>query len=453
MSSSDESENSHATKQPELGFIDTVNYRRLVDLLLFAKERIILSLPSIHDEMAEALIDVKKKGVDLRVIINPLESTFRNGFGDMEAIDKLRKGGISLFENPNSAVSFLVCDDFGYFTFPESRVFSDEAQGPNAVKIDAITITRLIAHFFPPTNIVEKEALEKQFNEAIEDTKETFQATIEQINRPDTESAVSALDEEKLDMVKEELAKNPPLRPDVRRKINTYNNKIQFVEFSFEGSHVTAAKVHIPVEALPLKDDNLKRDLETRLRLFADIEKVAVFNEVAALRKEVDEVRKVFLTPISSREKNVLSASKKTDFEKKVSELAGKTDALTKKLPIVIQQEILNAKRRIKDELSAFLKANPPEELKKFKGRLLDESVEDTVASIVHGITFPKPEELAGRLSIKMHIYDLTFQDLQDDELLQEFIEKGVMQKDDLASIVSMRVAFVAKPVIEDGKV
>ena len=40
--------------------------------------------------------------------------------GNVGAIDKLRRDNVNIFVSPKNRVSFIICDDDGYFIFPKA---------------------------------------------------------------------------------------------------------------------------------------------------------------------------------------------------------------------------------------------------------------------------------------------------------------------------------------------
>ncbi|HWS60107.1 MAG TPA: hypothetical protein VN182_04180, partial [Flavobacterium sp.] len=79
---------------------EKIYFPKFVEEIFNASENLYLSLPSIHQEMADALILVKqqKPTIKIKVVVDNSEESIRNGFGDIEGIDKLKKNDIQIFQ-------------------------------------------------------------------------------------------------------------------------------------------------------------------------------------------------------------------------------------------------------------------------------------------------------------------------------------------------------------------
>jgi hypothetical protein len=135
-----------------MNFISKIDYQQLITIAFDAKDRLLISLPGIDDTLAEALLAVKHD-VEIKVVIDNSEDSIRNGYGEIDAIEKLRNRNISVRECSGNLVSFIIADEDGYFLFPQSRIFAAEPSGPNAVSIDPITVQLLALNYFPDAKL------------------------------------------------------------------------------------------------------------------------------------------------------------------------------------------------------------------------------------------------------------------------------------------------------------
>ena len=79
-----------------MNFISKIDYQQLITIAFDAKDRLLISLPGIDDTLAEALLAVKHD-VEIKVVIDNSEDSIRNGYGEVEAIEKLRNRNVSQF--------------------------------------------------------------------------------------------------------------------------------------------------------------------------------------------------------------------------------------------------------------------------------------------------------------------------------------------------------------------
>lgn len=429
-------------------FIEKIDPQRFNDLISAARQRIYLSLPNIHQEFADALLKAKSTVEDISITLDISESNFRNGYGNIDAIDKLKKGGISIFESPQSMVSFFICDDNAYFIFPESRIFAYDDIGNNAVKMDPLTQVHLIEYFFP-THADRINDRQEEIKQTVKKASEKYvkfvKETIEDIEEPKNKINVVPLDIKNLDAVREKLKENPPTHPDLQRQIQTYTAKIQFAELNFEGSNLHIQKVEIPPEAMPFKDEKIKQALETKMRLFDDLVPNENFEEFFRLKDKVKEVRKKYCVPITSRKKSIVAVSNKEPFRKQIKRIQEKISNLNKSIPMYLDEEILKSKKRIRKELESFLKENPPEEIINYEQGLFDDKVDDIISKILNSIKYPDPQKIISGIGLKINFYDLTLEDFKDDDFLKELADREIMKKGEIEEIVSIRKAFGTK--------
>ena len=429
----------------ETEFIRNINYKEFTDIVTEAKEELIISMPSLHDELCEVIISCKDTLKNINVIIDNSEDNYRNGFGEIKGISKMKEKGINIFNIKGNFVSFIIADKTGYYLFPQSRIFTDENKaGLNAVVINPINVILLKKYFFNK-NRGDEDAFNEELYESINLTKQM----ISDVNRSIESNGPLELNElkkEEISDIKEKLKINPPLHPDLKRKLTTYTTKVQYVEFSFEGAHLNSAKISIPPNALPFKDANLKKKLETKMLLFGERKELNNFADLKSFNTSIDELRKKYLTPLSARkEKSIIKVGRKNDFINEINKLETNLKSLTKSLKSFIQDEIIKSEEQIKLQLHEFFKENIPDRFKDFKGELLDRSIERETVKVISKIKFPEPDSFLNKLKLSFRFYDLTYEDFKDEELLKEFIEKDIMKKEDIQDIVEFKPVIAVK--------
>src|SRR4051794_26549055 len=132
-----------------MNFIETLTWKKIVDLLGDAQETIYLTCPSIDDVLSQPLCEASKKGVKVYICIDNSETVIRNGYGEEKGIDDLLGRSITLKECSGNRISFLIADKNAYLFFPESLNLIEDTKGYNAISIDEVFALRLIERFFP----------------------------------------------------------------------------------------------------------------------------------------------------------------------------------------------------------------------------------------------------------------------------------------------------------------
>jgi hypothetical protein len=418
-----------------------LSYEKLVDILFSARERVIWATVNLFEEAAQALIEVRKRNIPITLIIDPSEDAYRNGFGDVNCIRSLEKAGCQIRQAPHNRVSFLIVDQKGYFLFIQSRVLEVEGTGNNAVEIDPILCERLLLEYLPPANVLEATPrLERIMKLAAQATEDLKRLPLE-VERAVGNMGVPPLDQEQFEKVKSAIRSNPPLHPDLKRQMNVYTNKFQYVELEFEGANFEQMQVEIPNSVLPFKDVQLKEKLRARLPLFGNLDK---FPDVwVDIRNKLDTLRKEYLVKSKKANKNVLAVSNKMEFQAGIMLLRLKLDDARKQLAEFAENEKLDTEARIQNELHEFFKENIPDNLKNHQQRSdFDHQLYKEAIKVVSNIKFPDLSKKLEKVKLHERYSDITWEDLQDEEFRKELFQKGVITDTELKDLSTIETAM-----------
>jgi hypothetical protein len=429
------------------GIILAISWPEIVKLLSDSKKQIRLILPSIHSEWVDLLEGSKKIGVDIKVCLNNSEKYIRDGFGDDKAIQKLIALGIQVNEAHNNRISLISVDNTHYLYFSTSRIFENNIDEGilNAIEIDQITGSIILSSFFPQDLPSLTSSLSQNNSMLIERSSDRLENFIEQLRLNKTTKFGKNLDVEILKKISQNLKKNPPIEPDLKRAIEIYNLKVQFVELKFENGKITSRRVSIPKKALPFENPELIRILDAGMKIFEqeNENKKKTFESYSSIQKDVKILRDKFLISIKCRsEKSILFMEEKPTFIKKIEAINKKIFDAKSKLINDIDIEIEKSKDRLGKELYQFFLKNPPKEIKdNYSSERIPSKCSDYVYRIIEKMRFPEPHKMVEGMKLNSRFYDLTWNDFSDKELLSEFEEKGIL-KDDLDSIRQLRSAF-----------
>lgn len=424
--------------------IETLTFNKLTDLIFEAKKHLFISLPGIDDELAQSLIEVPIT-TSVHISIDNSEDAIRNGYGAASGIEKLRKLEFNIRQCAGNSVSFIISDEKGYFIFPHSKIFSEEPKGPNAFKLDPVTIQLLIQNYFPDVKKSDSTAFIQAAT--IGDSIKYFENTLTELEKNGATITTGAFDDKKFEIIKNNLALNPPLPPDLKRLIDTYNAEVQFAELNFVGSGIRSLIIHYPKDALPVDSEELKQMLNSTMKLFGDLQGNPIFSKLNLLQFEVEDLRDKYLIPISCRPgKSILKKKEKLEFEKKLIELRNQIIGLQDELPGMLDKEKEKTITLIRQELIKFFKKNPPKKLKDELDKVKKQQLIDNfIEVIIRNIDFPNMQKLAEKMILRCSIFDLTWNDFSDEELLKEFEKKRVLEKGKLDTIVAMNKAYDVK--------
>ena len=344
-------------------YLFKLGFTKLTDLIWQAQRRVFYSYPSLHPEVGEMF---KRKAensnnIDFRIIIDPSEKNFRHGYGDISALDKIRHTNVKIYEIVNNIISFLIVDDDGFFIFPESRIFEEDGISINAARLSKIEILKIINYFFPPITIEEKNEFVNFTYDSHAEIQHELDQIVSDVEKGNQILPIHSLDEKKLEQVRKNLEVNPPLEPDLKRHIEVYTAKIQFVELSFTGVKFDVKKIPIPIEALPIKDERLIKILETKIKLFENLRNDNALWELKWINQQVNDLRNTHTVPMKKRNKRVIIFSRKSDFLLRVNELKQKVINLKIDAEKLFDTEINKAKKALSDTLTNYFKDSKPD--------------------------------------------------------------------------------------------
>jgi hypothetical protein len=409
-----------------------LTWSSLVEKLQGAKEQIVLVLPAIHEEWVQAIYDyTPDRDIPVKICIENSDTIIRKGYGNVEALKKLQEKGADIRQVNKLRLGFICLDDFAGFLFLESRIISGDPEGLNFVACTIDEAEGIMNYFFP-----EEQPDEPSPNEENPSEPGSNQEVPE---RP------KPFDEGQFSKVVDSLKKNPPVQPELERKINTYRTLFQYAELHYEGARFAAQTISIPSDALPFKDADLKNQLITRLKLF---EKDAVdsWEQTTNLSNEINEIRKKFLTPCKLRKgKCILKKSEKEAFQNAIAAIREKQKGQLKELLNKMQAELNLASDRFRVELEKFFEVNQPDSAEGLDPEVAAPVIKREIEKVISKIKIPLASTLIGKVNLEAQYAELTYEDLYDQKFIKWFYEKDLIKKEESESLANFEPAFELK--------
>jgi hypothetical protein len=328
----------------------------------------------------------------------------------------------------DNRISFIISDEIGYYLFMESRsLIPADKSTINAVKLDSVSMVRLKHYFFPSTN--QEELKDELSNAIIEESQQLENA--EEIM--DNEKApAKEITREEFKNVTDDIKTNPPIHPDYERRVKIYANKFQYVEFRFQGQNFNSQTIKIPPKALPYRNEELRDKLITKLKVFEDIENTDTYKSFHEIEQEKREIAVRFLNTIKCRNsRNVIKIKDKQAFVDEVNNLSNKLDTIKKDMYKGMRDELKKAKTELQKTLKSFLIENPTDDMERMGKENYSLMAADLSESIIGKINFPEPSQMIKNFELQTYFSDITYEDLSDPELLNEFKEKGLINEED----------------------
>ena len=353
-------------------------------------------------------------------------------------------------EAHNNRISLISVDNFYYLYFPTSRIFESSIDEgiQNALEIDQITGSIILSSFFPEDASIIAKSISQDSSTLIQSNSDRIENIFEVLHLNRTPKLGKNLDRVVFEKISQNLEANPPIEPDLKRAIEVYNLKIQFVELKFENGKITGRRVSIPKKALPFESPELIKILDAGMKIFEDEteNKKKTFESYSSIQNDVKLLREKYLKTIKCRsEKSILVLEGKSNFENEIAAINQKIVNAKSKLINDIDIEIDKSKHRLGNELYQFFLKNPPKEIKdNYSSDRIPSKCSDYVGKIIEKMKFPESHKMVEGMKLVSRFYDLTWNDFSDNELLSEFEEKGILIED-LNSIREISKVFAKK--------
>jgi hypothetical protein len=414
-----------------MGYFEKITQENLCQLIEATENELYLCLPSIHEEIKNSILKLKdQKGqVQVHLLIDFDPQTLRQGYGEFYAISKLFPK-VKIKELPNNRISFIISDKAGFFLFIESRsIVPANIQTLNAINIDPISQVRIKQLFFPSET---KDEIENEIADAIIEETQLIEKAKEDLL---TEKSLVPLEItlERYEFVKKNIEENPPLKPDFKRIVEYYSNKYQYAELSYHGQNIQHTAISIPPKILPYKNEEIKKKLKTKFKLFENIDESEFFKQFKEIEINKKEISESFLTPIRCRpNKSVLKKTEKIQFLKEIENLKDKLEKNKKNLYSAMLEEIKKSKHFLKENLFDFLMDNPTDDMKKMGVQNYQVIADNISNTLVDKLPIPDPIKIINNFNVKVIFSDLTYEDLRDNELINELTEKKILEGDEI---------------------
>lgn len=432
-------------------YIKSFSEEDLCNLILNTKRSLFICLPLLHPKVINTISLLQKKldkkdSINIGLDFSP--ETFRQGYGEIDSYKNFSDFKYNIRNLKDNRISFVISDSAGYFLFFESRYFIPAEKATlNAVLIDPASLVRLKHYFF---NTFAKEELSDNLANAIIEESKNLKNLENDIQIPIKINS-SLIDGKLFEAVKKNLDANPPLNPDYKRLVDFYSHKFQYSQLEFVGANLKTKKIKLPQKALPIKNADLKKRLETKLNLFDAENSVACFKPLEAFKVKMLAIRVKYLVPLKSRNENVLKKSDKKKYLLEIESLKKELAILKNKSLTLVSEQIDDTMIKLETDLvdfyiknpelisdnDLFLKADQPYKLKE---------AEKLAKNIVNNIIkWPKAFELLSGFNLSTHFSDITFEDLQNEKLLKELFDRKLINDFDINNLADFGKAITLK--------
>jgi hypothetical protein len=99
----------------------------------------------------------------------------------------------------------------------------------------------------------------------------------------------------------------------------------------------------------------------------------------------------------------------------------------------------------LKQELLLFFASNPPDELQNLDKLNANRLIDNTINNIILKIKLPNASDLISKIKISSMFYELTWEDISDEELLKWFVEKNLINAQNEDAIANFTDVFAVR--------
>lgn len=295
----------------------SLNSIEVAKLIRAARRSVCFAAPGILQEPAKAMAEVADRiGPELiTVCLDFDEKVMRMGFGEMEAVNALRKANIEVRTVHGMRTGLVIVDGEGYIFTPTALYLESEdrsTDAPNAMRLSGKQAKEALARLSPVAKMIAM---------AHTDTEEER----EQIREQAVEVPSEPVADQDVKDVERRLTETPPVQFDIARQVRVYSSYLQYVEFELKGVALQRRQLTIPPDVLNLDDSE---ELRGRLRTtFEIIEKNSPISwSSERLEYHLNRIRERWTRKLPEGAGRIMLKSDKPQLDKKLEEFNKKLE-------------------------------------------------------------------------------------------------------------------------------
>ncbi len=383
--------------------------QRIVELVRSARRFVCYAGPGIRSAPAQAMAEAAAR-IGPEMVTAALdfdERVLRMGFGDFEAVKRLRDAGILINNAPGLRSAFLLVDDEGYVFTPFALYLEPEPttdRAVNAMRLSSEQLREALARLSPGARDIAKAQAKT------EQERQRIAAIPVEINS-------QPIDQKTIEHVATRLNEAPPVKFDVERQVRVYNAYIQYVDLKLTGAAIQHRKITVPPSISRLGGGE---DMEGRLRTTYDLIQKGAELSSKKLDGELQQIRKDFTPSLGKDRGRVVLKAQKENLKQRLEALQTKLDAHQAMVKAELQNHLDQSRSQIVGYYVQRVQDNPPDSM---RGQLLHPKPtrQDAEAWLTGELdrVFPKAETLIQKMRLHQDYKDVTIETLRDPEFLK----------------------------------
>lgn len=375
-----------------------------------AKKRLILAMPGIRQNVADAIVSKWKEfaGNNIKIILDTSEEVCRLGYGDIAAITTLKENGIKLFQSAGFRIGIFICDNDAWIFTPTALYIQSEAQSsetPNAIHVDS-TVAQALA----------MRLSENERNTALIKTDVHHDI-------PDKiEIGDFILTEEELVDVKESLEQAPPMPFNIARQVHVFEPYIQYVDIKLLGAAIQKKKINLPHSIVNLgSDEEIQNRINTTFSLIEKNSSLSSKN----LERELDKIRDDFTRHLGNPYGRVMLKQGRKKFDDAIAEFKKKVVKHRESIEKDLCKHLENALESLVSYYKPFVMNTPPRSL---SGQITEtkpseQQAESWLEQELLGV-FPEVDKLFQEMQVVVQYRDVTYETLKDEKFREQIKDK-----------------------------
>ena len=381
--------------------ITNLDDEKIITQIHSTRQRMLLISPGVSEAVARAIRDAwQRLGADhVSIILDVDPDVCRLGYGTIEGLNILIQAAAEartlVCHQPGVRIGLLICDDLTFIFSPTPLLIesgSTQPQRPNAIQLSS-----------PPAEVARDVGLGGN-------------------GHRDRIVGLDAVQPEQIADVQRDLARAPPVKFDLARRVRVFTSHFQFVELEMTGCFVSRKKVPIPSNLVGLAKNSAVGsqfhahfNLVNKARLEVLIGKRVITEETLA--KEKQQIIKDFLITLKSYGSVVLRANKDKLLHA-VEKLKAEVAEFQKGVKLELQKHMDYNAAALVEALLPTVRTNPPESYKKYHGpnltpeqtrHLLERDIKDAFGNAGH---------LVADMKLTLVFKDVAYESLVDQKFL-----------------------------------
>ena len=377
------------------------------------KYSICYAAPGIQTKPAEAIIEMARRiGPELiTVCLDFDERVLRMGFGELEAVEKLRAANISVKSVSGLRTGLVIVDHQGFIFTPTALYL--EAERPsddafNAMRLSTDQVTEALARLSSEAKTI-AIALAKTEQERDRIRERAVEVPSTPVNESDVEEIVSKFKEA------------PPVPFDVVRQVRVYSAYLQYVNLSLTGAAIQRRRIPIPSSIQKLGNT---AGLEGRLKTTFDLIERDSQLSSRVLGDRLNEIRKNFTPSLGKKydSDRVVLKSVKEALEKRITEIKGDLEKHKNNIKDKLTNQLDQSRKEIVDYYTSIVLHDPPEAL---VGQGFSSESDQNKSVMVKDwlnvelqSVFPSADDLIRDMQIEVGYKDVTIETLRDKDFI-----------------------------------